>query len=666
MKLTKLIIENFGAFEGKNEFDLRTTTKKPIILFGGVNGSGKTTIFESIRLCLYGIGFRGIKMRKNVYEKHIKDRFHKSDIKEESNEVSISLEFEYSNLGVIDRFLLKRKWTKNDQELNESFNVFKNDVYLQTTESEQWQEFINGIIPPGISRLFFFDGEEIMNLASDDTIQLAKFFNQLSGLDIVESLQTDLRIYGAKLINGSNNKFEKELLDLKYQEKTLNKELEFLAQDRAQSKSRIDQIKGQIELLEQNISNEGGLYAKKRDKLKERGKEIDQKIVIVKERIRELCHNALPFAIVPNLCDTLSSRLKEEEEETGFDNIIKAVHKSKRQLKKSIEDLKIFKELNIDIEDRKKLISEILKGLENNIGTSKKEMGDIKHHLSSKDLHKIQDRINKSKESHRKLSNLINELEDLTRTRQGIEVFIFKAPSDEVLQRHIKKLNVMNVELGDQTAKINAIDENIRKVEFRLQEAQRKLRKNNEEMERMENISNQTKQISSIRKVLDDYSKELRQQKIDDFKKEFISCLNQISHKKGFVDKIDVDSDKFSITLIGKNGKKINKQYLAAGEKQIYAVATLWTLAKISKRILPFIIDTPLGRLDSEHRKNLVDNFFPFVSHQIIVFSTDAEVDKEYFERLQKYVSGTYHLNFDVKSYKTSVTPSYFWKGGMM
>jgi len=54
MLLTKVTLNDFGVYRGRNEFNFKTSPEKPIILFGGTNGSGKTTLFESVMLCLYG------------------------------------------------------------------------------------------------------------------------------------------------------------------------------------------------------------------------------------------------------------------------------------------------------------------------------------------------------------------------------------------------------------------------------------------------------------------------------------------------------------------------------------------------------------------------------------------------------------------------------------
>jgi DNA sulfur modification protein DndD len=104
------------------------------------------------------------------------------------------------------------------------------------------------------------------------------------------------------------------------------------------------------------------------------------------------------------------------------------------------------------------------------------------------------------------------------------------------------------------------------------------------------------------------------------------------------------------------------KAELSSGEKQIYAIAMLWGLARTSGRPLPVIIDTPLGRLDSEHRANLCQNYFPNASHQVILLSTDTEVDRPLFDNLRDHISHAYSLNYDPADACTRVTEGYFWK----
>ena len=118
----------------------------------------------------------------------------------------------------------------------------------------------------------------------------------------------------------------------------------------------------------------------------------------------------------------------------------------------------------------------------------------------------------------------------------------------------------------------------------------------------------------------------------------------------------------FAITLYDAAGNALPRQRLSEGEKQIFAVAMLWGLARASARPLPAVIDTPMARLAATHRENLVERYFPNASHQVLVFSTDTEVDRHYYELLLPAVSRAYHLRYSEQERVTVGEEGYFWK----
>lgn len=114
--------------------------------------------------------------------------------------------------------------------------------------------------------------------------------------------------------------------------------------------------------------------------------------------------------------------------------------------------------------------------------------------------------------------------------------------------------------------------------------------------------------------------------------------------------------------MLDKSGAEVPKKRLSAGEKQIYAIAMLEALGKASGRNLPVIIDTPLGRLDTRHRQKLVDSYFASASHQVIILSTDTEIDLSFYGGLEKNISHGYHLIFDEAIGASRAEEGYFWK----
>ena len=165
-----------------------------------------------------------------------------------------------------------------------------------------------------------------------------------------------------------------------------------------------------------------------------------------------------------------------------------------------------------------------------------------------------------------------------------------------------------------------------------------------------------------VQKALEEYKGGVIEKKVIRLQEAVSECFNTLSRKKDALRRIAIDPRTFAVTLYDRRNQSLPKAQLSAGEKQIYAISMLWALAKISGRPLPIIIDTPLGRLDSDHRSLLVQHYFPVASHQVLILSTDTEVDQSYFAALQRDVAHAYHLEFDTVEHRTMVSSGYFWR----
>jgi DNA sulfur modification protein DndD len=222
-------------------------------------------------------------------------------------------------------------------------------------------------------------------------------------------------------------------------------------------------------------------------------------------------------------------------------------------------------------------------------------------------------------------------------------------------------MNSINQEIGKFDSLLRQNDEKIGQCEFKLKNINYQINTLQLDKKNFEKLNRGLKLANKVREALHDYEVRLKDEKLAELAESLINCLDVLMHKKIF-NKAVINPDNFKVTLYDLSNKPMPKEELSAGEKQIYAIAILWALAKTSGRALPFIVDTPLGRLDSEHRLNLVQNFFPVASHQVIIFSTDTEIDKQYFEELSDNIARSFQLDYSNSEGRTIVDKGYFWR----
>jgi len=149
--------------------------------------------------------------------------------------------------------------------------------------------------------------------------------------------------------------------------------------------------------------------------------------------------------------------------------------------------------------------------------------------------------------------------------------------------------------------------------------------------------------------------------KIDALSRAITQSFKFLLHKQSLVQRVEIDPINFTIKIYDINGDNLEKNQLSEGEKQLFAVSILWGLAQSSNRSLPLIIDTPMARLDVNHRDNLVERYFPHASHQVIILSTDTEIDKKYFNKLSPFITKSYHLEYFENDKSTIPKEGYFW-----
>lgn len=669
MNFKNLTVENLGPFSGKNSFDMSISTvggkNQPIVIFGGRNGTGKTTLLEAVKICLYGNCFRGRKMPRKAYHKYLRQHVHRYVYGTTASEASVSLEFDYARSGYVDDYLIRRSWKFTASEIIETLEIKENKGSLQGVYEEQWQDFLMELIPPGLSKLFFFDGEQIQSLArvEGENKYILNSINSLLGIDLVEHLQRDLKMYFLRKTVGKGSDVTPNIEGLRKKIKALEGSYESVLQKKASLQTKIGRVNAEIEEQERTISMEGGGFASKREQLKVEGKRLEEAIELLKEEVRNLCANLLPFAFVPDLCVALRSRLQQEEKEQQRVATIAFLRDALEDLVGDLDKTDYMGSLQLSQDQRHVIILKTVNELRNRIEKMNGICKEIVHPISSVERNEILRWIDVSlTQMSSRLSELSTRLKKLENEREQVEDFLFRAPSDDVLRPLFEKLGKLHEELGMLKQQQNMLEEEVERTRNEINDVSRELSKMLEEKSLFDRASDRLKLAARTQKVLGEYLQRLRKEKINEFAQNFLDCFNFLFSKKDLIQRVSVDPDSFDVTLVSSRNVVIPKAELSAGEKQIYAIALLWALARTSGRQLPFIIDTPLARLDTEHRTNMLRGFFLNASHQVIVFSTNTEIDRSYFSEVQPYVSRAYQLEYNVEQGLTSVREGYFWR----
>ncbi len=168
------------------------------------------------------------------------------------------------------------------------------------------------------------------------------------------------------------------------------------------------------------------------------------------------------------------------------------------------------------------------------------------------------------------------------------------------------------------------------------------------------------------RSTLERFGEALLRKHISSLEVAVLRSFQTLMRKSGLIKDLRIDTDKFTLALTNRDEEAIDPARLSAGERQLLAISLLWGLAKVAGNRLPTVIDTPLGRLDSRHREHLVDRYFPHAGRQVLLLSTDEEIDEHLLQRLRPSIAHSYVLVHDDTTFTTRVAEGYWWTEGVL
>lgn len=694
MIIKDIELNNFGSYEGTSNFDFSANENRNIILIGGKNGAGKTTLFTAIRLCIYGYKAFGYQSLNSFYNKAVIKLINNNAKLQEPTSAYVKINMLINNGQDYDQYNIKRSWRYEQNNVNEQLDISKNGVTLNEDEIFDFEKYIMQIIPPDLFDLYFFDGERIADffLEEGSKVRLKNAFLTLCGYDIFEIMNKNFK----RMLSSSsvNNQIVEKYIELKDSIDKSSAELEELKDRLILNYKNIDEIDSKINTIDSEYKKNGGVTRGDWDKKFQQIKDEEKLREDLNSELKKIANDKLPFIILSNEIEKLSKQIKIEED---YKKIVEFADTLKLDV---IQDI-LSTEINNFVLDDK-----TIKSIENKI-KSKVPNNKIILDLSNEQIGLMSYQINKINNFEKTIIiQLSDAIKSSIKKSQEIRTEIEKCNIDKIddyvatktklLDKKTQLLN-LSVKLGNQIQEKESEYVNLN-TDFS------KAKKDYENELKKSSIND----ISSKAVImLDNLLSELYEEQIKKVVDSFNIEINKLMRKKDFINDIEIDSDfniivyrtnSYSInelkeiknnlgdqgilnTLgkraldainncdLSKNSTKkiyidveLNKSSFSNGEKQIFIMALYKSLMNLCRYEVPFVIDTPFARIDSEHRDNISKYFFRELKGQVFILSTNEEVEDKHFNMLEDKLVTTYMLE-NIDNQKTIIQKDLYFTG---
>ena len=657
MILDSITLHNFGLYAGQQTVELTPPSREqPIVLFGGMNGGGKTTFVDAVQLCFFGAHAKTSSRGSAAYRDYLSSSIFR---RATHPEASIEISFRHMTDGDEDEYRLKRSWSRLNGSCKEAFTVEKNGR-PEDVVAQNWASQVDEFLPVNIAHLFLFDGEQIERYASTDEScsLIGAGVLALLGLDMVDQLEQDLRVYERRKRTEDQDDatrlaIEAVELDLcKLQDRVAG-----LKQDRAALLThQIDRQRRTLEECEARYQRLGGPLFERRLEI-ERDLSAAQHVVDEgATALRELAAGALPMLLMRELLKSAAERDREEEDSRRARELFEVLEirdeETLRRLRTEAVDEGAVRLLEEHFEaDRRHRRILGQQGSELNLPPSVRNDlqalldGGFKQVVASSDRQlAIQEKAVQGLADARAEHNSVPASDAIS----GI------VAERDTAKRDLAALEVQHAGIGDEIRRLE------HEIERKEQLLTRLLHTHAADQNTRDDRNRILRHVDRVRSTLGEFRTVVITRHVRRIERLVLESYQQLLRKDSLIAHLEIDPESFAIRIFARDGKPLNPDRLSAGERQLLGVSLLWGLGKASGRPLPTAIDTPLGRLDTAHRMNLVERYFPFASHQMLLFSTDEEITGDYLERLRPWIGRSYTLAYDDESECTQVVRGYF------
>lgn len=711
MKINKIKLYNFNSYEGENEFDfVNQDQSKNIVLIGGKNGAGKTSLFTAIKIALYGPLAFGYVGANSHYIAKIKDCINSKAFQKDEVESEVQLTLSLMVERELKNYVVTRRWRFVNQKLEEKYSVEEEGRFLEQQELSYFQNYLQGLIPPDLFEFFLFDGEEVGNIFSTSSYNsyIKNAIYTLCGIDIFEIIRKFTCSYSSKPSGEVDKERYSQYEQLKLLAEQLDDKKTSLGKRLEEEKQKYEQLEVELFDLETAYKNAGGITQEEREKLAREFEEAEKLKTEASIKIKMFVEGLMPFFIVGEYANKITKQFSIQEKKETYEYFEKNIMDS--ALTETIHN-------NVSIGDEalETLFDEILKYLKPSDETDFKFI----HDLSKEEISRINIMIDNLKAFDKEeMIEIINQRKHYSERTMEINKILRSAMSDEDANRYVTKENLLLRKKDDCHRMIKDLQEERTSIEeeFVVVEQQR----NKALQELKENAQNKhVYELSSgITSIMDSLLKKKAISIRENLGELISNNLRHMYRKNNLITQIEIDENfgfhlyqnavythselaylyrnlgvdnfadevgnagiemlkkRFNIISINELQKafnasdseatidlfkKIDISRLSKGERQIFILALYWAIIELSGQDIPFVIDTPYARIDANHRKEISEKFFPNISKQVIILSTDEEIDEEYYEILKPHIAREYLLVNDESQNRTSIEQHYFF-----
>lgn len=711
MKITKLMLNNFSSYEGINIFDFTTTPRKTIVLIGGQNGAGKTSIFDAIKIALYGPLAFGYSGANSHYSKKIKEYINSKTYNKADCNSGVAIEFEIKQDREVKKYTINRQWTIDDKKLKEDCIIECGGKKYDESEHTYFESYLQSVIPPNLFDFFLFDGEEVGNLFSDDGYN--KFIKDalltLCGIDTYAIIQKFCSSYIGKSEDDVEQQIKEEYAECMKAIHTLTEKIRLDNVKIQNNQKRIEEMYVANEQLDESYKRAGGISEKDKSHIQAEIDSLDKKRNEISADLKSFMEDTMPFFLLKSFNDDMESQIDFEEKDMISEYVRLMI--SKEYLKSILvektdnaeqlsEDL--FNAINnkispkgdndverildfsrdeisavesvmtlvdsIDIKTLSRRIKERSKYTKKVISLNQK----LREALSEEDAQNYLSQIHNNEEEIKRLENEIHQLTQLCESNNLLikeystkKDLLYKKILDTAANKHAYALSSDIAEIMGTL------------IDSKTKSIRKKLAKYT--VENLSEIYRKDNLITSI-DISEDFKITLYQKliySVDEIKSaiyniglnEFFSQIDEASQKH-LLEQMKIKSVEeinFKIHNIDEKteftlNRRIELTRLSKGERQIFILALYQAIIKISNNDIPFVIDTPYARIDAIHREEISKKFFPKISKQVIILSTDEEITEDYYPIIKPYIAQEYLLSNNQSENRTSIEKRYFFE----